>query len=281
MVSTIGNVFQALALVFALVSAVLLVASGKVASTGAAGSGAAPSTAPEPSVPIARMRHAGQAFVYASFALLTACVGIILVCMLTENYSLAYVVSNYPATDSPLQPLYRVSAVWAGRQGSLLLWTWLISAFVAVQACRRRRAHEDLTLVALGVAQVIVALFVAALVFSSSNNPFMPTAAEYLNADGTLASKIGGMNPLLMHWAMILHPPATFIGYAAMTLPFAYAMAALITGGFGPLGRTVQPRCGVRFYLPVHRHGPGCRVGVRGPGLAVFGHGTPWRMRAL
>lgn len=230
MVSTIGNVFQALALVFALVSAVLLVASGKVASTGAAGSGAAPSTAPEPSVPIARMRHAGQAFVYASFALLTACVGIILVCMLTENYSLAYVVSNYPATDSPLQPLYRVSAVWAGRQGSLLLWTWLISAFVAVQACRRRRAHEDLTLVALGVAQVIVALFVAALVFSSSNNPFMPTAAEYLNADGTLASKIGGMNPLLMHWAMILHPPATFIGYAAMTLPFAYAMAALITG---------------------------------------------------
>ena len=73
MVSTIGNVFQALALVFALVSAVLLVASGKVASTGAAGSGAAPSTAPEPSVPIARMRHAGQAFVYASFALLTAC----------------------------------------------------------------------------------------------------------------------------------------------------------------------------------------------------------------
>lgn len=230
MVSTIGNVFQALALVFALVSAVLLVAIGKVASTGAAGSGAAPSTAPEPSVPIARMRHAGQAFVYASFALLTACVGIILVCMLTENYSLAYVVSNYPATDSPLQPLYRVSAVWAGRQGSLLLWTWLISAFVAVQACRRRRAHEDLTLVALGVAQVIVALFVAALVFSSSNNPFTPTAAEYLNADGTLASKIGGMNPLLMHWAMILHPPATFIGYAAMTLPFAYAMAALITG---------------------------------------------------
>lgn len=230
MVSTIGNVFQALALVFALVSAVLLVASGKVASTGAAGSGAALSAAPESSVPIARMRHAGQAFVYASFALLTACVGIILVCMLTENYSLAYVVSNYPATDSPLQPLYRVSAVWAGRQGSLLLWTWLISAFVAVQAYRRRRAHEDLTLVALGVAQVIVALFVATLVFSSSNNPFMPTAAEYLNADGTLASKIGGMNPLLMHWAMILHPPATFIGYAAMTLPFAYAMAALITG---------------------------------------------------
>ena len=41
--------------------------------------------------------------------------------MLTEDYTLAYVVSNYPATDSPLQPLYRVSAVWAGRQGSLLL----------------------------------------------------------------------------------------------------------------------------------------------------------------
>ncbi|MFR3452049.1 MAG: hypothetical protein ACLTSX_11420 [Collinsella sp.] len=53
------------------------------------------------------------------------------------------------------------------------------------------------------MTEIVVALFTATLVFSASNNPFMATAAEYLNADGTLASKIGGMNPLLMHWAMI------------------------------------------------------------------------------
>ena len=228
MLSTLGNVLQAIALALALASAVLLIAGAKLAPIPAGTSHA--TSAPGRARAAARMRDLGYMLTYVTFALLTACVAIILFAMLTEDYTLAYVVSNYPATDSPLQPLYRVSAVWAGRQGSLLLWTWLISAFAAAQAHRRRHAKDDLTVVALGVSQVVVALFAGALVFSASNNPFMPTAAQYLTADGGLVSKIGGMNPLLMHWAMILHPPATFIGYAAMTLPFAYAMASLIIG---------------------------------------------------
>lgn len=228
MLSTLGNVLQAIALVLALASAVLLIAGAKLAPIPVGTSHA--TSAPGRAHAAARMRDLGYMLTYVTFALLTACVTIILFAMLTEDHTLAYVVSNYPATDSPLQPLYRVSAVWAGRQGSLLLWTWLISAFAAAQAHRRRHAKDDLTVVALGVSQVVVALFAGALVFSASNNPFMPTAAQYLTADGGLVSKIGGMNPLLMHWAMILHPPATFIGYAAMTLPFAYAMASLIIG---------------------------------------------------
>ena len=228
MLSTLGNVLQAIALVLALASAVLLIAGAKLAPIPVGTSHA--TSAPGRAHAAARMRDLGYMLTYVTFALLTACVTIILFAMLTEDYTLAYVVSNYPATDSPLQPLYRVSAVWAGRQGSLLLWTWLISAFAAAQAHRRRHAKDNLTVVALGVSQVVVALFAGALVFSASNNPFMPTAAQYLTADGGLVSKIGGMNPLLMHWAMILHPPATFIGYAAMTLPFAYAMASLIIG---------------------------------------------------
>lgn len=210
MISTVGNALQILALVVALVAAVCLVAGVK------------------------RRRESlvnlGYALVFANALLLTCCIALILVCLLTENYSLAYIVSNFPNTDSALKPLYQVSAVWAGRQGSLLLWTWLISLYAAVVAWRRMRTTDDLSSVALGVTEVICALFTATLVLSESNNPFMPTAAEYLNADGTLVSPVGGMNPLLMHWAMILHPPATFIGYAGATLPFAYAMAALICG---------------------------------------------------
>lgn len=210
MMSTLGNALQILALVVALVSAVCLFAGVK------------------------RRRESlvnlGYILVFANALLLTACIGIILVCLLTENYSLAYVVSNFPKTDSTLKPLYQVSAVWAGRQGSLLLWTWLISIYAAVVAWRRMRVTDDLSSAALGVTEIICALFTATLVFSESNNPFMATAPEYLNADGTLVSPVGGMNPLLMHWAMILHPPATFIGYAGATLPFAYAMAALICG---------------------------------------------------
>lgn len=210
MVSMLGNGLQVFAMLLALASAVVLLGGVKGRRE--------------------RLVNAGYLMVFGTTIALTLCIAIILVCFVTENYSLAYVVSNYPNTDSALKPLYEVSAVWAGRQGSLLLWTWLISVFGSVVAWKRMHATDDLSSSALAVAQIIVALFAATLVFSESNNPFMATAAEFLNADGTLAGKIGGMNPLLMHWAMILHPPATFIGYAGMTIPFAYAMAALITG---------------------------------------------------
>ncbi|MDO4596369.1 MAG: cytochrome c biogenesis protein CcsA [Coriobacteriaceae bacterium] len=210
MISTLGNVIQIAAMVVALISAVCLIAGARTKREG--------------------LVNAGYLMVFATTLALTLCIGIILVCFVTDNFSLAYVVSNYPSTDSALKPLYEVSAIWAGRQGSLLLWTWFISAFASVVAWRRMRATDDLSSAALGVAQIIVALFTATLVFSASNNPFMATAPEFLNANGTLKNAVGGMNPLLMHWAMILHPPATFLGYAGMTIPFAYAMAALITG---------------------------------------------------
>lgn len=210
MVSMLGNGLQVFAMLAALLSAAVLLVGVKGRRE--------------------RLVNAGYLMVFGTTIALTLCIAIILACFVTENYSLAYVVSNYPNTDSALKPLYEVSAVWAGRQGSLLLWTWLISLFGSVVAWKRMRATDDLSSSALAVAQIIVALFAATLVFSESNNPFMATAPEFLNADGTLAGKIGGMNPLLMHWAMILHPPATFIGYAGMTIPFAYAMAALITG---------------------------------------------------
>ena len=212
MVSTLGNAAQILALIVALASAACLIGGVKGKSE--------------------KLVNAGYLLVFGNTLLLTFCIGIILACFLTENYSLAYVVSNYPATDSPLKPLYEVSAVWAGRQGSLLLWTWLISIYAAVVAWKRMHVTDDLSNAALGVVEIVAALFTATLVFSDSNNPFMATAAQYLNDDGTLASAVGGMNPLLMHWAMILHPPATFLGYAGMTIPFAYAMGALIVGDF-------------------------------------------------
>lgn len=210
MISTLGNVIQIAAMVVALISAVCLIAGARTKREG--------------------LVNAGYLMVFATTLALTLCIGIILACFVTDNFSLAYVVSNYPNTDSALKPLYEVSAIWAGRQGSLLLWTWFISAFASVVAWRRMRATDDLSSAALGVAQIIVALFTATLVFSASNNPFMATAPEFLSANGTLKNAVGGMNPLLMHWAMILHPPATFLGYAGMTIPFAYAMAALITG---------------------------------------------------
>lgn len=229
MVSMLGNTLQVLAMVTALVSAICLLAGVKAHREG--------------------MVNIGYMLVFANTIVLTACVGIILVSLLTEDYSLAYVVSNFPVTDSPLRPLYQVSAVWAGRQGSLLLWTWLISVYAAVIAWRRMRATDDLSSGALGVMEIVAALFVATMVFSASNNPFMPTDAGLLNPDGTLAQRVGGMNPLLMHWAMILHPPATFIGYAGATVPFAFAMSALLTGDVSARWVELCDRCAVFAFI--------------------------------
>lgn len=211
MISMLGNALMVLALVIALVGAVCLFAGARTRREGVV--------------------NAGYLLVFGNVIALTACVAIILVCFLTENYSLAYVVSNFPQDSSALRVLYQIAGVWAGRQGSLLFWTWLIALFSGVIAWRRMRVTDDLTTNALGVAEIVIALFTAALVCSESNNPFLPTAAQYLNADGTLVAGVSaGMNPLLLHWAMVLHPPATFIGYAGCTIPFAYALGALITG---------------------------------------------------
>lgn len=211
MLSMVGNALQIIAMVAALLGAVNLFFGVKRHRESAV--------------------NLGYILVFGSVLVLTLCIVILLVCFLTENYSLAYVVSNFPQTTSRFKLFYQIAAVWAGRQGSLLFWTWLIALSAAVVAWRRMRMTDDLTSIALAVVQIVVAFFVATLIFSESNNPFLPTAAQYLNADGTLAAGVGGgMNPLLLHWAMVLHPPATFIGYAGCTIPFAYAIAALVTG---------------------------------------------------
>ena len=114
MISMMGNALQVLALLVALVAAFCLIGGVKLRREG--------------------LVNVGYLLVFGNALALTGCIAIILTCLLTENYSLAYVVSNYPVTDSALKPLYQVSAVWAGRQGSLLLWTWLISLYAAVVA---------------------------------------------------------------------------------------------------------------------------------------------------
>lgn len=114
MVSMLGNSLQVFAMLLALASAVVLLGGVKGRRE--------------------RLVNAGYLMVFGTAIALTLCIAIILVCFVTENYSLAYVVSNYPNTDSALKPFYEVSAVWAGRQGSLLLWTWLISVFGSIVA---------------------------------------------------------------------------------------------------------------------------------------------------
>ena len=168
----------------------------------------------------------------ANFALLTVCCLILVVCFLIGDYSIYYVLEEHSNGTGLMGILYRVSGLWAGRAGSLLFWAWLITLFNAFIARRVIRGCENMDQIALLVMNVVLLAFQGVLVFSSANAPFAPTPEHYLNADGTVAALASsfGMNPLLEHWAQAIHPPTLFVGYAGLTVPFAYALAALISG---------------------------------------------------
>ncbi|MDR3308021.1 MAG: cytochrome c biogenesis protein CcsA [Coriobacteriales bacterium] len=173
-----------------------------------------------------QLTNGGYLLTMGTAVLLTLCVGIILFALFTNNFSLEYVARNH--SDGGW--LYKLAGLWGGRQGSLLFWGWLISLFTTWVAYKRMRVTDDLSNMAVMVAQLVLAAFVGVLVFSTSNNPFIAINPQYLDAQGGLTGPAAawGMNLLLEHWAMAIHPPTLFVGYAGFTIPFAYALAALI-----------------------------------------------------
>ncbi len=174
-----------------------------------------------------RFTNAGYLLTMGSALLITLCVSILLFAFFTENYSIEYVARH--SSDSGW--FFKLAGLWGGRQGSLLFWAWLISLFTTWVAYKRMEFTDDISNMAIMISQMVLAFFVGILVFSSTNNPFLPIDASYLDEAGNLIGPASawGMNALLEHWAMAIHPPTLFIGYAGLTIPFAYAIAALIT----------------------------------------------------
>ncbi|MFR5828690.1 MAG: heme lyase CcmF/NrfE family subunit, partial [Adlercreutzia equolifaciens] len=118
----------------------------------------------------------------------------------------------------------------AGASGSLLFWAWLIAVFNAVLVFATRKNARPLDNGALAISSLVLTAFVSVLLFSEGNMPFIVTDSRYFGDDGTLSvmASARSMNALLEHWAMAIHPPTLFIGYAGLTIPFAYAISALI-----------------------------------------------------
>ena len=180
------------------------------------------------------MSWAGCLAALLAAASLTFCCAVMLVAFLTGDASIEYVVMERSDASGFLGTLYRISGLWAGREGSLMFWAWLISVFGAVVAVRSMKNLEPLDCGALFVMQAVLAAFVAVCLFSEANMPFIATTEPYIDEYGqlTVMGQQLGMNPLLEHWAQAIHPPTLFIGYAGLTVPFAYAISALITADF-------------------------------------------------
>lgn len=172
----------------------------------------------------------GHIAVIVAAVALTACCGVLVFCFMTGNTSIEYVVRYHSDSASPIAWLYKLSGLWAGREGSLLFWAWLLAVFNSIVAVRNMKRLEKLDSMALLVSQIVLAAFVGVLLFSESNMPFTAMASKYFDGSGNLRGEaaVWGMNTLLEHWAMSVHPPLLFVGYAGLTIPFAYAIAAII-----------------------------------------------------
>ena len=171
------------------------------------------------------------------FPLLTIPVMVIVYALYTLDFSLAYV---YDVSSRAMSPFLRVTALWGGQQGSVLFWAWLMAAFVGLVLLKKWERDRELMPWVTFVAMLTTAFFVGIVVFIT--NPFVRlwhfegarelTQALFqpINAMPYFPEDGNGLNPLLRHFGMIGHPPSTYLGFTGFVIPFAYAIAALITG---------------------------------------------------
>jgi len=148
-------------------------------------------------------------------ALVTLASAILLYLLVTHEFQVQYVY-QYTSTHLPL--VYIISAFWAGEAGSLLLWLWLIAILSVIVTLPSERLGR-LGPYVLATMALTEAFF--ALLLISTRNPF--ETLPYIPAEGQ------GMLPLLENPGMIFHPPVLFLGYAGYTVPFAFALAALMS----------------------------------------------------
>jgi len=130
-----------------------------------------------------------------------------------NDFSVSYV-WRYSSTDLPW--FYKLTAVWAGNDGSLLLWFWVLSLYAAIVVYQNR--IKDMTPYVGAILAANALFFIFVMVFLT--NPF--EKLPYPQPEGQ------GMNPLLQNPGMVIHPVTTYLGYVGFAIPFAYAMAALI-----------------------------------------------------
>ncbi|MGE5230128.1 MAG: heme lyase CcmF/NrfE family subunit, partial [Deltaproteobacteria bacterium] len=134
----------------------------------------------------------------------------------SHDFNIEYVAAY---TSRNLPPYYIVSAFWAGQKGSLLFWAVVLSLFGSLAQTLTPRRYSDLLPHVAGVTSAVVVFFVSVMLASA--NPF--ERLPFTPADGR------GLNPQLQNVGMVIHPPMLYLGYISITVPFAFAVAALLS----------------------------------------------------
>jgi cytochrome c-type biogenesis protein CcmF len=165
-----------------------------------------------------RLIESGIGAFYFIAALMTVASGVMVHAFVTNNYAIKYV-QHYSDSVQPLA--YKIASYWGGLDGSIMFWVFLLSIFGAVAVYTNRERHRELIPYVVAVISAVQMFFIFLMVVH--NNPFS-TFLSRVPAEGK------GLNPLLQNFYMAIHPPSLYTGFVAMPIPFAFGIAALITG---------------------------------------------------
>ncbi|HXT47353.1 MAG TPA: cytochrome c biogenesis protein CcsA, partial [Gemmatimonadaceae bacterium] len=153
---------------------------------------------------------------YATFGFVALAAVGLWTALLRSDFSFRYVASY---TSANLPSIYKFTAFWAGQSGSLLLWAFILSGYSAIAVYTNRSRNRELMPYVTATLSAITLFFVMTLCFGS--NPY--ERLDWIPPDGT------GLNPQLQNPGMAIHPPNLYLGYIGTAIPFAFAIAALIT----------------------------------------------------
>lgn len=169
--------------------------------------------------------------------LITLSAASLITLLITNHFDISFV---YEVTSRSMPTYLKITAWWGGQAGSLIFWSWLMSAFASLVTLRKWDRDREFLPWVIVVSCVTIAFFLSMSIFFE--NPF---ARMWFDSGGNVVKAmlqpIGttpvplqpdgrGLNPLLRHPGMIVHPPMLYLGFVSFVIPYAFAMAALITG---------------------------------------------------
>jgi cytochrome c-type biogenesis protein CcmF len=163
------------------------------------------------------------------FVLITACILLLVYAFLTFDFSVRYVATN---TNLGTPFYYRITAVWGALEGSIVLWSWMLGLYTLIVVLRHRTSARELYPWVLTVMLSVISFFLLVMTIAA------PVFARLSPVPGDGR----GLNPLLEDSGMITHPVALYLGFTGFTVPFAFAVAALVTGRIGDFWITTTRR---------------------------------------
>jgi cytochrome c-type biogenesis protein CcmF len=163
------------------------------------------------------MVQSAERATYCVFGLVTIAMIALLFALLTHDFRLQYVAS---VSNRAMSIFYLGAALWGGQEGSMLLWLWILGMYSALVVWQNRVRNREFLPYVVSTLMFTALLFLAMLVFAEDPFKQLPQRPQ----DGR------GLNPLLQHPLMVIHPPNLYLGFVGYAVPFAFAIGALASG---------------------------------------------------